>query len=129
MSMTDQAGKIAALNKLYNRFAQVARAMGGNASSGESILSLPSAMVATSASEKVPSLHVKMPNGFEVRLAPTNPLSLGNTLSVKAKRTISSSCKNDWMFRFGPNGWQCSAATLAYDEIRACLTPEGPPPA
>jgi hypothetical protein len=129
--MTHQTGvnKTAALDELYNRITHVAVAMSGSASRAMSSLSLPSAMVAAPRTEDAPTLHVKMPNRFEVEFTPTHPLNVGNALSVQARRTISGARKSDWMLSFGPNGWQRTQVPLSDDEIRACLTPEGPPPA
>jgi hypothetical protein len=127
--MTQQTGvnKTAALDELYDRIAQAAAAMGGTASRAVSSLSIPSTLVPTPGTEGAPTLHIKMPNGFEVELSPTHPLSIGTALSVQARRTIGGARKSDWMLSFGPNGWQRSQAPLSDREISACLTPEGPP--
>lgn len=128
MTQQTSVNTTAALDELYNRIAQVAAAMGGTASRAVSSLSLPSAMVATPRTEDAPTLHVKMPNGFEVEFAPTHPLSIGTALSIQARRTISGSRKSDWVLSYGSNGWRRSQAPLSDHEIRECLTPQGPPP-
>jgi len=121
--------KKAELDTLYGRITKEAEAMGGSASHSSSSLSVPGAMTATPQSENAPSLHVKMPNGFQVDFAPVNPLSIGNALSVRAIRTTGGHRKSDHTFVFLQGGWRMSNNALSADEIRACLTPEGPFPA
>ncbi len=128
MTLTAGGDKSAALDELYGRITQIAGAMGGTTSRSLSSLAFPSAMTASPRTEDVPSLCVKMPDKFQVDFAPSNPLSIGNALSVKAARTLGVSRKSDWIFSFGPKGWQRTNTPLSDDEIRACLTPEGPPP-
>ncbi len=120
--------KVAALDDLYGRITQVAKAMGATASRSVSSLSIPSAMTATSRTEDAPTLHVNTPNGFQVDFSPSNPLSIGNALSVKATRTLRGSRKSDQVISFLQNAWRLSDGPLSDDDIRACLTPEGPPP-
>lgn len=79
-------------------------------------------MIATPQSEDAPSLHVKMPNGFQVDFAPVNPLSIGNVLSVRAVRTFKEQRKSDHIFAYLQGGWRMSNNALSDDEIRACLT-------
>jgi hypothetical protein len=91
-----------------------------------SSLSFPSAIVAAPATETVPALHVEMPDFFRLEMAPPHPLSIGNALTVRVKRTHGSARKSDWNFSFGPKGWQRTQDPLSDDEIRQCLTPGGP---
>ncbi len=127
--MTQQTSdtKTAALDKLYSGITRIVEEMSGKASRSESRRGVPDAMVASPQSEGVPALHVEMPGGFQVDFAPSHPLSVGNALSVRATRGLSGSRKTDWTFIFGRDGWQRTQAPLSDDEIRACLTPEGPP--
>ena len=129
--MTQQTGgnKSAALNELYDRVVRIAEAMGGDAVRRVTRLSLPNAMTATPRGEDAPTLHVQMPNGFEVDITPADALSVGNALSVHVKRTHDGLRKSDWRFNYGPNGWRRTQNPLSDDEIGACLTPEGPKPA
>jgi hypothetical protein len=92
-------------------------------------LSFPAAMVAEPRGEDVPTVRVSMPNDFEVEFCPTFPLSIGNALSVKAKRICRGQPKNDHTFVSGPNGWVYGAGSLSDDDLRSCLTPDGPRPA
>lgn len=128
--MTQQTndGKFAALNELYSRITRIAEAMGGTASPVVLGLSLPSAVVATPRSEDAPALGVEMPGGFQVDFAPAHPLSIGNALSVRARRTHRGGRKNDWIFTFIQDVWRYSQNPLSDEEIRKCLTPDGPPP-
>jgi hypothetical protein len=121
--------KAAALGKLYDRITRVAEAMGGTASHQVLALTVPGQMTAGYQSENAPALCAEMPDSFQVDFAPAFPLSIGSALSVKAKRTHAGSPKNEWGFNFGPDGWRRTQAPLSDDEIRACLTPEGPRPA
>jgi hypothetical protein len=121
--------KTAALGALYDRIARIAEAMGGHAFQFVLALTVPGAMTADYCSENAPALHAEMPDSFEVKFAPTFPLSIGNALSVRARRSHAGSPKNDCGFNFGPDGWRRTQALLSDDEIRACLTPEGPRPA
>ncbi len=128
---TQQVGndKSAAISHLYSRIEKVAIAMGGTTHRTTASRSLPGAMVAVPRSEDVPALLVEMPNSFHVDFAPLYPLNIGNALFVQAKRIHRGSSKTDWQFTFGPEGWRRTQAPLSDDEIRTCLTPEGPPPA
>lgn len=122
MTQQTSINKTAALDDLYARFTRVAREMGGAASR----LAWPVTLdveVPSRRTEDAPALRVEMPDGFQVELVPRFPLSSpGNTLSVQAIRTLTGARKTDRNFNFGPNGWQ-----VLDDEIRSCLTPEGPP--
>lgn len=121
--------KTAELDTLYGRIKKDAEAMGGTALRSSSSVAVPGAMTATSQNEDAPSLHVKMPNEFQVDFAPINPLSIGNALSVRAVRTFKGQRKSDKVFVYLQGGWRVSNNALSDDEIHACLTPEGPLPA
>lgn len=127
--MTQQTivNKTAELDEFYNRVMRIARSMGGSTSRLASNLSSPRAMVAGPRTEDAPGLRAQMPNGLQVEFAPSNALSIGNALSVNARRTVGEGRKSDWTFTFGSNGWQRTGSPLSDDEIRECLTPEGPP--
>ncbi|MGC2656437.1 MAG: hypothetical protein WA324_00560 [Bryobacteraceae bacterium] len=120
--------KIAVFDTLFFRVQRVARAMGGSAEGINEPVAhhdppIPRADV-------VPALLVEMPGGFLVKLVPAFPLRApGNALSVRAERTHNGGRKTDWQFTHGPDGWRGRQGLLTDDEIRACLTPEGPPPA
>jgi hypothetical protein len=129
VSSEQKPNKSAVLDELYYRIAQIAEAMDGTASPLVSRQSLPSQMVATPSSENVQALWVRLPDEFQVEFAPSHPLSIGNALSVRAVRTHAGLRKSDWTLNFGPDGWRRTQAPLSDDEIRACLTPEGPSPA
>ena len=120
--------KAKALKNLYDHVARVATTMNGKPYRAVEHLSLPAAMVAEPRGEDVPTVRVAMPNGFEVEFCPTQPLSLGNALSVRAKRIYQGQPKNDYTFVFGPNGWTRGAGSLSDDDVRSCLTPDGPLP-
>jgi hypothetical protein len=117
-----------ALGILYDRVARVASTMNGKPYRSVEQLSLPAATVAAPHGEDVPTIRVAMPNGFEVEFCPTFPLSIGNALSVRAKRIYGGQPKKDYTFVFGPNGWTRGAGPLSDDDVRSCLTPDGPPP-
>jgi hypothetical protein len=121
--------KAAALGKLYDRVTRIAEAMGGTASHQVWALIVPGQMTAGRQSENAPALIAEMPDSFRVELAPSYPLSIGSALSVRAVRTHGGGRKNDWTFTYWPDGWRRTQAPLSDDEIRACLTPEGPRPA
>lgn len=121
--------KLVALNALYGRIASIAAAMGGRATESSVSLSTPSVMVASPRTETTPSLVVEMPGSFRVDFAPTHPLTIGNALAVRALRTHEDQRKTDWQFNLGADGWQRTQAPLSDEEIRQCLTPEGPRPA
>lgn len=120
--------RIATLDDLYGRITRTAEAIGGRASRNRSCLAVPLQMVAEPRTEDVPALQVEMPDSFQVNFAPLYPLSAGNALSVQARRTHHGARKNDWFFNFGPDGWRRTQVLLSEEEIRACLTPEGPRP-
>jgi hypothetical protein len=117
--------KTAALCGLYARIKRIAVDAGGDPSSPTIKLSFPSPGVATPRTEDAPALRIAMPDGFQLDFAPSNPLSLGSTLSVTATRTNNGRRKNDWTFRFEPRGWRRTNSLLSDDEIRECLKPEG----
>jgi hypothetical protein len=121
--------KSAALDQLYGRITEIAGAMGGTAVRILEPLSFPNAMVDTPRRENAPALHVDLPDDFRVEFAPSFPLSIGSALSVSAVRTHAGGRKTDWAFNFGADGWRRTQVPLSDDEIRACLTPEGPRPA
>jgi len=127
--MTLTGDKSAALDELYRRITRFAEVMGGTASRTVLSVSVPVAMVSAPRSEDAPALVAEMPGNFRVDFAPSFPLSIGNALSVRAVRTHAGLRKNDWTLNFGPDGWRRTQAPLSDDEIRACLTPEGPRPA
>ncbi len=120
--------KAAALKGLYRRIEKIADDMGGGATRLTASRSIPSAMTAAPRAEDIPTLRVEMPDSFEVEFSPSFPLSIGNVLTVQAKRNHSGYRKTDWQVNFGPEGWRRTQALLSDDEIRACLTPEGPRP-
>jgi hypothetical protein len=121
--------KSTALDSLYSRIERIAYAMRGRMTRSIRERSIPSVMVAVPRSEGVPTLLAEMPDSFEVEFAPPYPLSIGNVLLLRAKRIHYRSPKTDWQFTFGPDGWRGTQAPLSDDEIRVCLTPEGPRPA
>lgn len=129
MALITVNDKSAALGKLYDRITRVAEAMGGTASPQVLALTIPGAMTAGYQSENAPALCAEMPDSFQVEFAPSFPLSIGNALSVRAKRFHAGLPKSEWGFNLGPDGWRRTQAPLSDDEIRACLTPEGPRPA
>jgi hypothetical protein len=119
--------KSAVLNTLYCRIERIATNMKGTASRGNTERSLPSAAVAVPKSENVLILRVTIPGGFRVEFAPFYPLSHpGNNLVVQATRFQNDVRKNDWQFRFNGHEWQRTQNPLSDEEIRECLTPEGP---
>jgi hypothetical protein len=117
---------IIALQGLYKRIAEIAKSMGGKATEGIAPLRL-TVNVASPRSENVPALNVEMPDSFHVEFVPRNPLV--NALSVQARRTHHGAGKNDWPFNFVQDIWRMGQNPLSDDEIRRCLTPEGPRPA
>jgi hypothetical protein len=121
--------KTAALGNLYERITRIATEKGGTASHQVLALTVPGQMSAAHQSENAPALSAEMPDRFQVEFAPAFPLSIGNALSVNARRTHAGGRKTDWVFNFGPDGWRRTQDPLSDDEIRACLTPEGPRPA
>jgi len=129
MTLMTVNDKSAALGKLYGRITRVAEAMGGTASHQVLALTIPGAMTADYQSENAPALCAEMPDSFQVEFAPSFPLSIWNALSVRAKRFHAGLPKTEWGFDLGPDGWQRTQVQLSVNEIRACLTPEGPRPA
>lgn len=129
MAQQATSEKLVALTALYGCIASIAAAMGGRATESSVSLPIPSVMVASPRTETTPSLVVEMPGNFGVDFVPAFPLTIGNALAVRAQRTHEDQRKTDWQFNLGPNGWQRTQALLSDDEIRQCLTPEGPGPA
>ena len=121
-------GKIAALDILYARVSRAAEAMGGKAAPRLAAIAFRSADVAIPQTEAVNALLVEMPDSFQLELTPAHPLSIGNVVSVRAVRKHGGGRKNDWVFNFVNGEWQATQSPLSDDEIRKCLTPEGPPP-
>ena len=68
-----------------------------------------------------------MPDNFQVEFAPSQALGLGNALSVVAQRMHNGGRKNDWTFNFAQGAWRVRRCDLSDEEIRKCITPEGPP--
>lgn len=118
---------IAALHGLYERVAEVAKVMGGKPREGVSLFRR-TVEVALPRSENVPALEVEMPDSFDVKFAPSNPLGMGNVVSVRARRTHHGGGKNDWTFNCVEGVWRMGQNPLSDEEIRGCLTPEGPRP-
>ena len=118
-----------ALDALYARIMGVAKVMGGTASRVSVRLSLPSAMTATPQADDAPALVVEMQNNFRAEFAPSNALLIGNALTVRVVRTHEGLRKTDWQFNLAPDGWQRTQTPLSDDQIRECLTPDGPKPA
>lgn len=127
MTLMTVNDKVAALGKLYCPVMRIAKEMGGNATHQVRALTVPGQMTATRQSENVPALIVEMPDDFQVEFVPSFPLSLGSTLSVRINRRHAGYPKNEWGFKYSPDGWRKTQALLTDEEIRACLTPEGPP--
>lgn len=121
------AEKSVALDLLYARFSRAAEAMGGKAAPRLSAIGFTSAAVSIPQAEAVNALLVEMPDSFKVELTPAHPLSVGNVVSVRAVRTHHGGRKNDWTFNFTEGEWRATREPLSDDEIRKCLTPEGPP--
>ena len=126
MSEKTSDNKSVDLYELYSRVKQIAEAMGGCASAIAVGRSLPSAMFGSPRGEIVSPLRVMMPDGFRVDFAAYYPSSIGETLTVRAVRTHGGSRKTDWLLRLAPDGWRRGQVPLSDDEIRGCLTPEGP---
>jgi hypothetical protein len=120
--------KSAALDLLYARVSRVAEAMGGKAVPRLAAIKFASAVVDIPRTEAVNALLLEMPAGFQVELTPAHPLSIGNVVSVRAVRSHAGGRKTDWTFNFVNGEWQAAQGPLSEDQIRKCLTPEGPPP-
>jgi len=120
--------KSAALDLLYARISRTAEAMGGNAAPRLAAIGFTNAEVAIPRSEVVNALLVEMPDGLQVELTPAHPLSIGNVVSVRAVRRHDEGRKNDWTFNFVNGEWRVTQNPLSDDEVRKCLTLEGPPP-
>jgi hypothetical protein len=120
--------KSAALDLLYARISRAAEAMGGKAAPRLTAIAFRSAEVAIPQTEAANALLVEMPDSFQVELTPAHPLSIGNVVSVRAVRKHAGGRKNDWVLNFVNGEWRATQSLLSDDEIRKCLTPEGPPP-
>lgn len=119
--------KIAALDLLYARFSRAAIAMGGKATPRLDAIAFRGAEAAIPQTEAVNALLMEMPDCFHVELTPAHPLSIGNVVSVRAVRKHRGGRKTDWGFNFVDGEWRAAQGALSDDEIRKCLTPEGPP--
>jgi hypothetical protein len=108
----------AALDELYDRIKPIAEAMGGNVS-----LRLPAPNGCG------PALRAEMPNDFWVDFDPSYSSNFGNALAVRAIRIYCGLRKSSWAFALGSGGWEREKSPLSDDEIRDCLSPEGPKPA
>src|SRR5580698_10362 len=129
MTASSTEGKIIALDALHSHVTRVAESMGGKARRDTTLVGVPGAAIAEHRTESVPYLRVAMPRDFVVELLPSNSLSLPYALSVRVVRTHNGGRKSDWQFIHGPDGWRRSQDHLLTDEdVRKCLTPEGPPP-
>ncbi|HZL53896.1 MAG TPA: hypothetical protein VFC37_23430 [Terracidiphilus sp.] len=117
---------IAALHELYKRIADIARSIGGVATEGTAPRRL-TVNVAVPRDENVPALTVEMPDNFQVNFGPPNALGHGNALSVRAQRIHHGGTRNDWTLNLMQGVWQYAQKTLSDEDIRRCLTPEGPP--
>jgi hypothetical protein len=118
--------KTTTLDGLYCRIEKIAKGMGGFTSRTNAERSIPAAMTADPKGESVPALFLRMPDEFLVEFAPRYPLSLGNNLSVQATRTQGGVRKSDWQLHFNGHDWLRTQNPLSDQEIRECLTPEGP---
>jgi hypothetical protein len=129
MTSASTERKFVALDALYSNFARVAESMGGKAYRDITLVGFPATVVTESRAESVPYLRVLMPGGFVAVLTPTTPLGFAHALTVKVARTHKDGYKADWQFTFGPYGWRGGGRKGPFTdhEIRACLTPEGPP--
>lgn len=83
-------------------------------------------MVASPHTEATPSLVAEMPGNFRVDFVPAYPLTIGNTLAIRAVPTHEGLRKTDWQFILGPDGWRHTQAPLSDEGIRQYLTTEGP---
>ena len=116
----------AALHELYKRITEIAGSMGGTATEGFARRRL-TINVAVPRDENVPALTVEMPDKFQVDFGPHNALGYGNALSVRARRIHRGGTKNDWTFNHEQGVWRYAQKPLSDEDIRKCLTPEGPP--
>ena len=118
---------ITALRGLYECIAEVAKSMGGivreRVSGFRRNVDVPFPR-----RENILTLEVEMPDSFHVELAPSNTLGGGNVVSVRARRTHYGGLKNDWTSTFVHGVWRMGQNPLSDEDIRRCLTPEGPRP-
>jgi hypothetical protein len=116
-----------ALEELYYRIARVAMANGGTSTRVVVRVEYLGATAAAPHAEPAPAIHVSMPDGFQVVFVPTNPLSIGQVLAVRANRNHKGCRKSDRNFNLGATGWRMGSLMLLDSEIRGCLMPDGPP--
>jgi hypothetical protein len=128
MTLLTVTDKAAALGKLYDSVARIAKEMGGTATHQVRELNVPAIAMASHQSEDVPVLIAEMPDSFLVEFAPTFPLSIKYATSVRAVRTHDGERESNWAF-YWSDGWRRTQSPLSADEIRECLTPERPHPA
>jgi hypothetical protein len=100
--------------------------MGGNSYRGESDVAFETAMVFLPRTEHAPSLHVEMSSGLVADFAPSRPLSVESVLLVQARRWLHVSRIADRAFTFLNGEWLYISQPLTEDQIRQCLTLEGP---
>jgi hypothetical protein len=118
------ANKTDALDELYDRITLIATAMGGVASRVLVSMAMPNLLVPEPHNEEVPALRVLMPDGFQVEVTPTQPLSVPFALSVRLYRTHRGVRKIGSLLVCGASGWRMSADPLSDGEIRWTLTSE-----
>jgi hypothetical protein len=121
--------KLAAIERLYNRIETIAKAMSGVPCALTAYVGFPADISSEPILKDTPALVAKMPNDFRVEFVPDRPLIAPGELQVWARRIHSGSRKTDMQFHFVSNGWQTDGSPLSDEQIRACLTPDGPPPA
>jgi hypothetical protein len=119
--------KSAALSELYRRIIPIVETMGGVAVQVAVPLSHWRANVAEPRIEEVPALRAKMPDGLRAEFAPIAPLSTLLPTLVRVRRARFGLPESDWSLTHLPDGWHWTQTPLSDDEIRKCLTPEGPP--
>jgi hypothetical protein len=122
----DSDDRIAALKNLYARIKQVAKAMGGTATEAPLSLRLQSECGETPSSEDVSELHVAIGDSFQVKFCPSPLSNLGNTFSVTAWRVQGGFVMDSQPFSLRQGEWRRTQSPLSDDEIRKCLTPQGP---
>jgi len=118
-----------ALENLYERIEQIVMSMNGTFTEMDEPNSLPDWMTDGPSNLSVTALHTELPNGLIVDFKPQNPLGIGNTLSVKARRILRGrGTLDDIDFSFVNSEWQSGRKTLSDDAILECLTSKGPIP-
>lgn len=118
--------KRAALDGLFGRIAPIARAMGGKSYPGESYVAFEADVALSPRTEAVPSLHVEMVNGLVADFGPSRPLRGDGVLLVQARRWFHVSRIADRTFNFSNGEWQTVGRPLTEEQIRHCLSLEGP---